>query len=196
MSIRKARPDEERRIAATLAQAFFDDPVFGWACPDDHRRHGLLPDFFALFAETMMVHDEIYVARDCAGAALRAPPGRAAVPDEDAAAFGGRMEEISGPDAERMLAISKLIDAHHPDGSFWFLQFMGVEPERQGHGIGSALLVKVLERCDREGVSAYLDATSPANKRLYERHGFRAGEAYAPDGGPQLWPMWRHPAGA
>jgi hypothetical protein len=52
----------------------------------------------------------------------------------------------------------------------------------------------MLERCDREGVSAYLDAPSPDNKRLYERHGFRAGAEYAPEGGPPFWPMWREPS--
>ena len=47
---------------------------------------------------------------------------------------------------------------------------------------------------DREGTPAYLDATSVGSKRLYERHGFRAGDPYAPAGGPPLWPMWREPA--
>jgi hypothetical protein len=51
----------------------------------------------------------------------------------------------------------------------------------------------MLERCDRERTLAYLDATSPRNKQLYERHGFRAGEPFAVAGGPPLWPMWREP---
>jgi hypothetical protein len=54
-------------------------------------------------------------------------------------------------------------------------------------------MAPVLERCDREGVRAYLDATSERNRRLYERHGFEAEEAFAPPGGPPLWPMWRQP---
>jgi GNAT superfamily N-acetyltransferase len=71
---------------------------------------------------------------------------------------------------------------------------MGVEPASQGRGIGSALVADVLARCDREGSRAYLDATSPDNKRLYERHGFQAVGEYAPEDGPPLWPMWREPA--
>ena len=77
-----------------------------------------------------------------------------------------------------------------------FLQFVGVESEHQGRGIGSGLMVPILERCDREGERAYLDATNPENKRLYERHGFRAEDEYAPEGGPPLWPMWREPRGS
>ena len=40
---------------------------------------------------------------------------------------------------------------------------------------------------------AYLDATNERNKRLYERHGFKAEDPFAARGAPPLWPMWREP---
>ena len=86
--------------------------------------------------------------------------------------MSGRIEELAGPDAPRFSGVGKLIDDHHPPGSYWYLLFMGVVPARQGQGLGSALMAPVLERCDRENVRAYLDATSEPGKRLYERHGF------------------------
>jgi hypothetical protein len=55
------------------------------------------------------------------------------------------------------------------------------------------LLAPVLERCDREGMRAYPDATSERSKTLYERHGFEAEAAFAFPEGPPLWPMWRRP---
>jgi ribosomal protein S18 acetylase RimI-like enzyme len=191
LDIHRASLGEVPRIAATLARAFFDDPVFRWAAPDDDRRRELLPAFFALVAETLARYDEIHVAGP--GAALWVPPGGAPVPDDLAPEFGRRMLAIAGADAERLFEVSELIDSRHPSGSFYFLQFIGVEPAAQGRGLGSRLLVHMLERCDREGTRAYLDATSEANKRLYERHGFRASGEYAPVGGPPLWPMWREP---
>ena len=191
--IRKASTRDMPRIASTLAAAFFDDPVSRWIHPDDARRRNVLPGFFSLFAETLKRHDELYVAGDGTGAALWAPPGQPVAPEEEAEEFGRRLEEMSGEDAERAFAVGKLIDEHHPPGSYYFLQFMGVEPASQGRGIGSALLAHMLERCDREGERAYLDATSPRNKKYYERHGFRASGEYAPEGGPPLWPMWRVP---
>jgi ribosomal protein S18 acetylase RimI-like enzyme len=192
--VRKARGNDVPRVAGALARAFFDDPVFRWASPDDERRHALLPGFFALITETMLRHDEIYVAGEGAGAALWASPGHAAVHERDADEFGRRLEEmVPTEDAERMFGVMELIEEQHPHGSYWFLQFVGVEPAAQGRGTGSALLAGMLERCDSEGARAYLDATSPDNKRLYERHGFRAVGEYAPKGGPPLWPMWREP---
>jgi ribosomal protein S18 acetylase RimI-like enzyme len=191
--IRRASPSDVPRIAATLSRAFFDDPVFRWAAPDDDRRRELLPAFFAQIAETLQRYDEIHLAGLGAGAALWVPPGGTPVPDDQAEEFGNRMLAIAGTDAERLFEVSELIDSHHPPGSFYFLQFIGVEPAGQGRGLGSRLLAHTLERCDRERERAYLDATSEDNKRLYERHGFRASGEYAPTGGPPLWPMWREP---
>jgi ribosomal protein S18 acetylase RimI-like enzyme len=53
----------------------------------------------------------------------------------------------------------------------------------------------MLERCDEAKASAYLEASTPANSRLYERHGFRVTEEIRmAEGAPPLWLMWRDPA--
>jgi ribosomal protein S18 acetylase RimI-like enzyme len=190
---RKAAPADVPRIGRTFARAFFDDPIMRWMLPDDGRRRDKLPGFFALFAATIQRHGEAYLAG--AGAALWLPPDRQVVDEHEAEGFGQRMGEILGVDAARGIEISALLEEHHPRGSFFFLQFLGVEPAQQGQGIGSALLATVLERCDAEGTPAYLDATSPHNRRLYERHGFVVTAELAPAGGPPLWSMWRRPRG-
>lgn len=192
--VRKAVSRDVPQIAEALARAFFDDPVFGWGIPDDQRRRGMLPEFFSLFTEELLLHDETYTtAGEVTGAGLWAPPGAQPV-SGDPEEFGRRMEELAGVDAERVFEVSKLIDEHHPPGAYHYLQFVGVAPEWQGRGIGSALMAPVLERCDREGELAYLEATSERNKKLYERHGFVASDPFGPAGGPPLFPMWRQPA--
>ena len=51
----------------------------------------------------------------------------------------------------------------------------------------------MLERCDREGVGAYLESSKERNVAFYGRHGFRVtGETRFPRG-PRLWLMWRDP---
>jgi ribosomal protein S18 acetylase RimI-like enzyme len=191
--IRKASVADVPRIASTLALAFIDDPVFRWAYPDDTRRREVLPGVFSVFTKAFQRHDEIYLAGPAAGAALWAPPGQAPVDEHHADEFNQRLEQAAGADGERFFELAGLVDEHHPPGSYYYLQLLGVQPESQGRGIGSALLAHMLERCDGEGARAYLDATSPHSKRLYERHGFRASGEFAPEGGPPLWPMWREP---
>jgi GNAT superfamily N-acetyltransferase len=192
--VRKAAPQDLPEISAALSRAFLDDPVFAWALPDADRRQRVLPEFFALYAKAFLRHDQSYTTTgEVVAAALWAPPGAVPVAGEDAEELGGRIAELAGADAPSFSEVGKLIDDHHPPGSYWYLQFMGVAPAWQEQGIGSALMAPVLARCDREGVRAYLDATSERSKRLYERHGFEAETAFAPPGGPPLWPMWRQP---
>ncbi len=195
VEVRKAQLADSPRVARTLGSAFYEDPLFRYAFPDDERRRKVLPGFFSLFLDAQRRYDEVHTTGDGTGAALWVPPGKPGVPDDFAETFGERMEIVAGVDIERVADVSELVDEHHPDGSFYFLHFLGVEPDRQGRGVGSSLLAHVLDRCDREGAYAYLDATSERNRRLYERHGFEATGEYGPPGGPTLWPMWRRPVG-
>jgi ribosomal protein S18 acetylase RimI-like enzyme len=77
----------------------------------------------------------------------------------------------------------------------WYLAILGTEPAAQGRGIGSALLRPVLDRCDADGVGAYLESSKERNIAFYARHGFRVtGELKLPRG-PRVWLMWRSPLG-
>ncbi len=92
----------------------------------------------------------------------------------------------------RILRVLAFLDTKHPHEPHYYLPFLGVEPASQGRGIGSALMRPILERCDREGMPAYLEASSERNRALYERHGFELiEEVRLPGGGPPMWRMWR-----
>ena len=88
------------------------------------------------------------------------------------------------------------IESNHPRKPHYYLPFVGVEPELQGKGVGTALLAPVLNRCDREGTPAYLEATTTRNRACYLRQGFAVTEEFRfPKGGPPSWRMWREPRG-
>lgn len=55
------------------------------------------------------------------------------------------------------------------------------------------MLQPVLERCDADGVRAYLESTNLRNHSLYHRQGFVDAGEIRLDGGPSLTPMWREP---
>jgi ribosomal protein S18 acetylase RimI-like enzyme len=97
------------------------------------------------------------------------------------------------PDFPRTFELFELFDAHQPQDPHYYLQFIGVQPECQGTGIGSALLRAVLDRCDLEGAAAYLEADE-WSRLLYEKHGFEATAELRMPEGPSIFPMWRAPA--
>jgi GNAT superfamily N-acetyltransferase len=113
--------------------------------------------------------------------------------DDDQAILA--LADVMGSFASRPFTIVDLMSAGHPRVPHEYLFFLGTRPRWQGRGIGSALMRPVLTRCDHDRTPAYLEATSPRNRRLYLRHGFRVtGEIPLPDG-PTMWRMWRDPAG-
>jgi ribosomal protein S18 acetylase RimI-like enzyme len=85
---------------------------------------------------------------------------------------------------------------HPSKPDHWYLAVMGVDPEWQGRGVGTALMRPGLEQLDAEGIPAYLESSTPRSRELYRRNGFEVtGEFNLPRGGPPIWQMWRDPGG-
>jgi GNAT superfamily N-acetyltransferase len=100
------------------------------------------------------------------------------------------------PGLPRILRAPAATESDHPAEPHYYLPVVGVEPERRGRGLGTVLMRPVLERCDDEKLPAYLEATSPRNRALYERHGFEVTEQFSVGPGlPPAWRMWRTPNG-
>jgi ribosomal protein S18 acetylase RimI-like enzyme len=92
-----------------------------------------------------------------------------------------------------MFSMFEQMDAYHPGEPHWHLPLIGVDPASQNRGIGSALQRHVLDQCDRQQLLAYLEATSPRNVPLYERHGFEALGSIQVADSPPIVPMLRKP---
>lgn len=191
--VTRALPAERDAVVAALAAAFQDDPVFAWLTPDPARRATVLPGFFAHAADAVAHHDGTWRAGQT-GAALWTAPGREPMSPEQGEQFAAVCAGLAGADAERWFAVIELLEQHHPAApDHHYLWFLGVRPEDQGRGLGSALLQAVLDDADRTGTPAYLEATSEGSRRLYLRHGFTVTAELAVAGGPPLWAMWREP---
>ena len=181
--------DADRAIA-TVTTAFAGDPVLRWVFPTAHEYLSYFPKVVGTFAGGSFKAGTAHVADDFCGAALWLPPGTN--PDEEA--VGGLFQEAI-PEARsgEVFGFLEQMGQFHPTDSHWYLPFIGVDPARQGQGAGSALLRHALAECDRQKLPAYLEASSPRNKPLYERHGFEAIGVIQAGGSPPMWPMLRKP---
>lgn len=196
-TVRRSTAADVPTLASVIADAFHDDPTMLWIVPDDERRRVVGPAVFLLFAEGIQRLGETWITEDGAAAALWIPPGHTVPAPEEADAFEQRMAEIYDEgELTRLGALVEVMDANLPTEPHAHLNLNGTVPARQGQGLGSALLEAVLPRFDREGVPAYLEATTEANRRLYERHGFVSWNDITPAGGPPLRRMWREPRSA
>ena len=78
----------------------------------------------------------------------------------------------------------------------WYLPIIGVDPPRQGKGLGGRLIEHALARADADRVGCYLENTRERNLPFYQKHGFEVivEEKVAQDG-PTIWTMKREPIG-
>jgi GNAT superfamily N-acetyltransferase len=191
--VRRAVRSDLDGVTAALARAFHDDPVMEWFFPDARGRPERIERVFRMRVASLLKQDEVYTDDDHAGAAVWAQPERWEVPPLEGLAFVARLLPMVRGRIGVLARGWGMIDNLHPKEPHWYLAILGTEPERQGGGVGSALMQPVLDDCDRNGVAAYLESSKESNIDFYGRHGFRVtGELRLPDG-PVIWPMWREP---
>ncbi|MFD8964502.1 GNAT family N-acetyltransferase [Streptomyces sp. NPDC059568] len=191
--IRRAGLSDRATLVRLLEEAFDDDPVSCWVFPDAAHRHKVHGLFLGVFADIALAHGWVDIMEDETAMALwlHVPAG-APEGEDDTPAL---MRETADPDNERTELVGRLTGAIHPhDRAHEYLMMIAVSPEHQGRGLGRALIEPVLERCDRDGVAAYLEASSERSRGLYERLGFAfMGTTVDLPDGPHMWPMWREP---
>ncbi|MFE0795185.1 GNAT family N-acetyltransferase [Streptomyces sp. Alain-F2R5] len=195
VAIRTARGSDRELVVRLLDEAFQDDPVSGWVFPGEEYRRRTHHRLMAAFTDAVLADGRIDLTEDGAACALWL-----SVPGGEEPGDGGDdvpvlVREAVDPENERVELIARLTDGIHPsDRAHEYLWMIGVAPDRQGEGLGTALIESVLDRCDREGVPAYLEASSGRSRELYERLGFEfTGRALDLPDGPTMWPMWREP---
>ncbi|AIJ13415.1 GNAT family N-acetyltransferase [Streptomyces lividans] len=205
--IRTAGEDDRELVVRLLDEAFQDDPVSSWVFPGTEYRRRTHHRLMAAFADAVLADGRVDLTEDGAACALWLPvpagepagdgPGAEQGSESGEGAEDGpaRIRAAVDPENERVELIARLTDGIHPSGrAHAYLWMIGVVPERQGEGLGTALIGTVLDRCDREGLPAYLEASSARGKALYERLGFEfTGRALDLPDGPRMWPMWREP---
>jgi predicted N-acetyltransferase YhbS len=93
----------------------------------------------------------------------------------------------------RAMKFMQAVERKHPKAPHYYLATLGTEPDFQRKGVGSAVMQPVLDRCDADGVPAYLESSKEVNVPYYRRHGFEVTDELKLPDGPTLWLMWREP---
>ena len=188
--IKVATDDDEQQAIAVLVLAFSADPVARWGQPDAHKYLSQFPEWVKLFAGKVFEHRSAYYIDGFSGVAFWFPPG--VQPDEEAlvSLFQRAVPERVQQD---LFGLFEQMGKYHPDEPHWYLAMIGVEPNQQRRGFGSALMRHGLVTCDRDGKLAYLEASSPENVPFYERHGFEVLATIEVGSSPPIFPMLRKP---
>ncbi len=169
ITVNRVPPCDGNAVISTIVAAFRGDPVAQWFYPDSQQYLEIFPSFVQAFAGAAFAHDSAYCAEDYSAAALWLPPG---VHPDEKALVAILEDTIPQPRQAGVCALMERMEQRHPAEPHWYLPMIGVVPEKQGRGYGSALLKHSLEQCDAAQALAYLEASTDKSVPLYQRHGF------------------------
>ncbi len=185
---------------AVLGRAFHDDPYWSWVLPGESKRARVLPWFMEAWVRYCFAYGEVYTtANNVEGVAVWLPPGGSysspvrfvltgmvLIPLKFGLTnFRRLMDSVNYLETLRKRAVP----SRH-----WDLPTLGVDPPRQGQGVGSALIEPALALADADGLPCYLETEKQRNVPFYNRHGFDVVvEVDLPNGGPHIWTMKREP---
>jgi ribosomal protein S18 acetylase RimI-like enzyme len=193
-SVRRAEKKDVTRLAVTLSHAFNKDPIMSWCIRDDLKRPEAMRCCFEYMLSNSVKFGEVTCTVDMNACAIWLPPGKwLGVPS-----FPETLLQL--PDLIRWMGFSRInrwikminIEANYrPKTPHFYLAFLGVEPDKQGLGLGSLLLKDKLQSIDSISLPTYLENSNIRNMPLYERYGFRVTGELKVSEDLKMLAMWR-----
>jgi ribosomal protein S18 acetylase RimI-like enzyme len=188
--------------AAMLASTFDDDAAYRYLFPRAETRARGLADFFARNLRTHLPYRCTYVAYERTGEPLATvtlrPPGGVPISMLTMVRRGLLPFALAhgGGAVKRLLWLKDTYDALEARASraapYWHVHMMAVRRDRQGQGVGSALLRRVLEQTVlRTAHAAVLSTHLPENVVFYRRASFEViGEEQLTPPGADAYTVW------
>ena len=182
---------DEDRVTATIVRAFMNDPAARWMYPDPAQYLENFPKFVTAFRRTRLRERD----GPSSWEPSRAQHSGCRPVSIPMRTLSSKLVSRSVPERDQsvMFSVFDRMGQYHPPQPIGTLSLIGVEPQEQGKGYGSALLHHALARCDAEGALAYLESSNEQNIPLYQRHGFEVLGRIQVGTSPPITPMLRHP---
>lgn len=187
-TIRRAAPEDAPQVARLIATAFAPLAAVNWLLPEPSVRPQIMTADFLILVEHALKHGHVDVIDQSRAAAVWFDRTVEVPEPED---YDRRLTGACGEWTDRFRVLDELFEENHPEEPHHHLALLAVDPARQGGGLGSALLRHHHAALDGAGTAAYLEASSPASRDLYLRHGYELRETFALPDGTEFWPMWR-----
>jgi ribosomal protein S18 acetylase RimI-like enzyme len=185
------------QTAAMLARAFRDNPgmVAVLNGDDASRRARARSPILLGFVAASHRYGTVEIVKQgeaVVAASLSFAPGRFPPPMGFELATAWAVARGRLARAHRFARWDHEVRRKHLRAPHFYLWFLGVEPERQGQGLGSELLRSLSSRADAAGLPCFLETDKQRNVGLYQNHGYRITSHDALPGiGTRVWWMQR-----
>jgi GNAT superfamily N-acetyltransferase len=175
---------------ATLVLANVADPVMRWTFDTPLRMTTYAPRLYRVIVGHAFDSGGAQWTDDGRAVACWRPPD---VHHDDGEIAAIVREGCAPHKLDSLGGLVEQLDYYRPDGPYWYLSALGVDPVAQGRGRGSLLLQARLDECDVAHLPVYLWSSNERNVPFYERHGFEVQAMVRVGTCPPMIPMVRRP---
>jgi GNAT superfamily N-acetyltransferase len=196
--VERMRPEQLGAAADVLAAALADDPGFRHLFPDARRREHELRGLYRMTLTDTLRYGHVLVTvldERVTGAVALYAPGAYPMSTVRWCRLAGRIASLALRTRTHALGLIRFGDltAEGVPRDAWYVEALGVHPDKQLQGRGKRLMAHVFELIDTDGGLGYLETTKPENVAYYTALGYttvREPVALAPHG-PYIHPMAR-----
>ena len=205
MTVDRLEPGETDAGATLLARSFVDERIFAYIF-EGHARGRVeraTTRWFRVWIRSCMPLGEVHAARldgRLVGVGVRIPPQGFPLHGARQVRFmlglvGAMLRmALTSRRALRLGSFARQLARLEPEQPFWNLVWIGVDPDLQRHGIGSALADEAIRLADSTSTPSWLVTFGPHTRALYERRGFLVENEVQPfSNGPTGWTLRREP---
>ena len=186
--IRKLDPSQLEAASNALMMGFSTDPFQRWLMPDPTIYYKNFKKWTINTCKQSFLEEGVFGDENNYGTAVWFPPGF----DIDFADVSETFKEIPKDRKAEAFKMFEMMDESRVHDA-WYLEYLAVDPSKQGSGLGSLILKESLKVIDELGEAAYLESSNPQNMSLYERFGFRFLKKIQVGSSPQINTMFRQP---
>ena len=172
--MKKADHTYKSLIVDILSKSFGDNKSINYLVKQDSKRKKRIEGLMQYCFDICLVKGQIFISDDENACALILHPERKiGTIKEMLLELKLAINCIGLSRSYKVLKREKLIKQNQPKEPFYYLWFIGVAPEAQGKGIGSALIEEVFIKYNEETRPFYLETSVVKNLSWYEKYGFK-----------------------
>ncbi len=165
--------DHRDLVVKILSESFDDNKSVNYVVKQDDKRKERIKILVEYSFNLCLHFGDIWISNDQKGCAL------IMIPDRKHFSLRAILWDVklafSVIGIRRVLTVMNReakVKAHHPKNNACYLWFIGVDPNHQSDGIGSKLLLEIIEKYEQDGLPIYLETSVDRNIPWYARYGF------------------------
>lgn len=171
--MKKAERTDRELVVAILTTSFRDNKSVNSIILQDEKRMKRIKLLMEYAFDVCMLYGDVWLTEDNLACALLVKPDKKRTTLQSVLLdirFATRCLGIANirKAMSREAAISKV----HPQGPLYYLWFIGVDPAHQHQGIGSELVIEVLEEATKQKRAVCLETSTLENIPWYQKLGF------------------------